>query len=110
MTFNSSRRNFLARFINPVKKVEAKEDENSLALPDGVNIVLKTDICIAWGRGLCDKCERVCPENALLFVGMMNPKIIHSRCTLCNLCVPVCPVEAIEIRPEALQELEVNES
>jgi len=118
VTFNSSRRDFLTRFIKPVTKAAAQAEENSPALPDGVNILLKTELCIAWGRGICDRCERVCAENAILFVGMMNPKILEARCTLCNLCAPVCPVDAIEVRPEAIPELhlevipeeEVNES
>ncbi len=111
MSFNGSRRKFLTRFIKPVTETvtQAKEDQ-SPALPDGVNILLKKDLCIAWGRGLCDRCNRVCPENALFFVGLMNPRIIDSRCTWCNLCVPVCPVDAIVVRPEAIPELETEES
>ncbi len=110
MSFNGSRRDFLSRFIKPVNGAAAQAKKPSPALPDGVNIILQQDLCIAWGCGLCDRCERVCPENALLFVGMMNPRVIDSRCTWCNLCAPVCPVDAIVVRPEAIPELEVGES
>ncbi len=110
MAFNSSRRDFLTRLLKPVTEAAAQAEICSPELPAGVNIILKVDLCLAWGRGICNSCERVCPENALLFVGMMNPRIIDSRCTWCNLCVPVCPVDAIEVRPEAIPELEVEES
>jgi len=75
-------------------------------LPDGINILLLKEKCIAWGRGICDRCEKVCPEMALHFVGMMNPRVIESRCTYCQLCVPVCPVDAIVLRPGITSESE----
>ena len=106
MAVNRSRRDFLTRFVKPV--MQAKKA--SPAFPDGVDIILLKEKCIAWGRGICDRCERVCPEMALLFVGMMNPRVIESRCTLCNLCVPVCPVDAIAIRPTVTEERVEQES
>jgi len=80
------------------------------ALPDGVDILLLTDKCIAWGKGICDRCERVCTEDALLFVGMMNPRVIEARCTYCDLCVPACPVDAIVMRPGMTPEREEHQS
>jgi ferredoxin len=101
-----SRRDFLTRLIKPVVQAESIPPE----LPDGVNILLSKEKCIAWGRGICDRCERVCPENAVYFVGMMNPRVIETRCTYCNLCVPVCPVDAIVLRPEMIPEREDQQS
>jgi ferredoxin len=69
-------------------------------LPDGVDILLDKDACIAWGRGICTRCEDVCKEDAIYFVGMMNPRILTHRCTLCRDCVPVCPTAAIGVRDE----------
>ena len=68
-------------------------------LPAGRDIHLDRAECIAWGRGLCDLCEKACPEQAIIFVGMMNPRIHHQRCTLCGDCGPVCPTDAIVLRP-----------
>jgi ferredoxin len=99
---DKSRRGFLTRFVKPAVQAKAALP----ALPDGVNILLMTDKCIAWGKGLCDRCERVCPDDALFFVGMMNPRVIESRCSYCDLCVAACPVDAIVIRPELIQERE----
>lgn len=68
-------------------------------LPEGRDILLDPASCIAWGRGLCDRCERACPERAIIFVGMMNPRIHFDRCTLCGDCAPACPEDAIVLRP-----------
>ncbi|MCP4571400.1 MAG: 4Fe-4S dicluster domain-containing protein [bacterium] len=68
-------------------------------LPAGQDILLDPAECVAWGRGLCDRCEKACPEQAIVFVGMMNPRIYHQRCTLCGDCGPVCPTDAIVLRP-----------
>jgi len=91
-----SRRDLLRGLVSP-----SYWDERHAArrLPPGQDILLDQDDCIAWGRGLCDRCEVACPEQAILFVGMMNPRIHGGRCTLCGDCVPVCPTDAIVLRP-----------
>lgn len=77
--------------------------------PNGQDIVLQQELCIAWGRGVCDKCDAACDEDAILFVGMLHPRIIPQRCTLCSDCVPVCPTRAIAIRPARDQTSESGE-
>jgi len=74
--------------------------------PDGQDIVLQQELCIAWGKGVCDKCDAACDENAILFVGMLHPRLILQRCTLCGDCIPVCPTRAIAIRPAEGQKSE----
>jgi ferredoxin len=71
-------------------------------LPDGVDILLDKDACIAWGKGICTLCQDACSEHALFFVGMMNPRVLTDRCTLCADCVPVCPTAAIIVRTEKI--------
>jgi ferredoxin len=97
---DKSRRDFLTWIFKPA----APDESDSPALPDGVNITLLRDRCIAWGKGICDRCDQVCQENALLFVGLMSPSVIESRCTYCRLCVSACPVDAILVRPDAIDE------
>jgi ferredoxin len=76
-------------------------------LPPGVDILLDRDRCTAWGKGICTACEPVCPERAVFFVGMMNPRILADRCTLCGDCVIVCPTAAIVIRPDSTDNTDV---
>ena len=45
----------------------------------------------------CDPCQYVCPHDAI-FVGQpitRLPKVDHSRCIGCGLCIPTCPGLAI---------------
>lgn len=72
-------------------------------LPPDQDIHLDSEACIAWGRGICVSCEHVCPERAIVFVGMMNPRLHLARCTLCGDCVPVCPTDAIVMRNDPKQ-------
>ena len=100
-----SRREFLTGLFKPGPGSAGPQVPD---LPDGVDIALSRHDCVAWGRGICDRCEKACPEEAVYFVGMMNPRIIGSRCTFCGLCVPACPVAAIVMRPPADPEREDN--
>lgn len=49
-----------------------------------------TTICIS-----CDNCRLVCPENAVITNGV-NYFIDHWSCTLCGLCLEVCPIDCIK--------------
>ena len=93
-----SRRDLFRGFLKP--DVWDKSPKRT-ALPDGVDILRDKDACIAWGKGICTRCQDVCEEHALFFVGMMNPRVLTSRCTLCGDCVPVCPTNAIIMRDPA---------
>lgn len=93
-----TRREMLKTFFSPAYW---QEKERARRLPDGRDIHLDRSACIAWGDGVCVACEHACPERAIMFVGMMNPRLIDNRCTLCGDCVPVCPADAILLRPEA---------
>ncbi|MEN8006104.1 MAG: 4Fe-4S dicluster domain-containing protein [Candidatus Krumholzibacteriota bacterium] len=81
-----------------------EQPRKGAVLPDGVDILLDKDACIAWGRGICTRCEDACAEHALFFVGMMNPRVLTDRCTLCADCVAVCPTAAIIVRTPQAQE------
>jgi ferredoxin len=93
-----SRRQLLGGFLKPDFWSGRRQRARAADLPEGVDILLDQDQCIAWGRGICNKCQDACPEEALYFVGMMNPRVLHNRCTLCADCVPVCPENAILVR------------
>lgn len=93
-----SRRQLLGGFLKPDFWSERRLRARASNLPDGVDILLDQDRCIAWGRGICTLCQDACQEHALFFVGLMNPRVLHDRCTLCADCMPVCPEDAIVVR------------
>jgi ferredoxin len=101
-----SRRQLLSGFLKPGYWSDRRRRSRAADLPAGVDILLDQNRCTAWGRGICNDCESACPEQALYFVGMMNPRVLHNRCTLCGDCVPVCPEDAIVVRPPAEDEPE----
>ncbi len=50
----------------------------------------------------CDNCKLFCPENAVF----KDPEekeysIEHFACTLCQLCIEVCPVNAIRVNTKS---------
>ncbi len=94
-----TRRDLLKRMINP--GLWADSNTESAREPILQEVPAGQDLCIAWGRGVCDRCDTACPDQAIIFVGMLHPRIIAQRCTLCGDCVPVCPTHAIVIRPES---------
>ena len=93
-----TRRDMLRGLVSPSYW---EEKDRARRLPPDRDIHLDRDACLAWGRGICVRCEGACPEGAILFVGMMNPRLLDARCTLCGDCVPACPVDAILLRPDA---------
>ncbi len=95
-----TRRELLMRIFKPTLGKEP-EPQTQPVFPAGQDIVLQQELCIAWGKGVCDRCEVACDENAFLFVGMLHPRLLPQRCTLCGDCVPVCPTGALAIRPVA---------
>tara|TARA_R110002072_G_scaffold288917_1_gene455378 strand:+ start:50067 stop:50252 length:186 start_codon:yes stop_codon:yes gene_type:complete len=49
-----------------------------------------TTLCIS-----CDNCRLICPESSL-FVTKEGYAIDDWSCTLCGLCIEVCPVDCIK--------------
>ncbi len=99
-----TRRDLFKKVLDPTRWTDSADESVAVEFPPGQDIVLQVDECIAWGRGVCNKCEPVCETNAIIFVGMLHPRIIPNRCTLCGDCVPVCPTQAIAIRPGSTTE------
>jgi len=98
-----TRRDLLKRMLNPTlwagSVIEPAPEPPRPEFAPGQDILLQQDLCIAWGRGVCDRCGTACHDDAIIFVGMMHPRIVAARCTLCGDCIPVCPTRAIAIRP-----------
>lgn len=44
----------------------------------------------------CDHCRLVCPESAIYVVDKKY-EIDHWSCTLCNICVELCPAACIKM-------------
>jgi len=55
---------------------------------------IDTASCLAHQGVVCVACKQACSEDAVVFEGMMRPKITET-CTGCGLCISVCPVEAV---------------
>lgn len=49
-----------------------------------------TSICVS-----CDSCKLICPENAVVSAHSLY-MIDPWSCTLCGLCIEVCPVDCIK--------------
>ncbi|MBH48004.1 MAG: hypothetical protein CME71_07510 [Halobacteriovorax sp.] len=45
----------------------------------------------------CDNCRAVCPEGAVLKAEQNGYVIETFSCTLCGLCLEVCPVDCIKL-------------
>ena len=49
-----------------------------------------SSICIS-----CDNCRLICPESAVITDGVTY-SVDPWSCTLCSLCIEVCPVDCIK--------------
>lgn len=45
----------------------------------------------------CDKCEFICPYDAIVAMSLSTPKIIFEKCIGCGACSIVCPHLAIQL-------------
>ena len=73
------------------------EEENrsqniiSLSLCGGPSLEI-TNRCIS-----CDYCRLLCPENAILKIDQ-EYNVEVQACTLCGICIEVCPVDCIKFQ------------
>ncbi len=51
--------------------------------------------CMAWNGVICNNCMDQCEPGAIKFEGMKNPRINQDLCTMCGMCLPVCPSDSI---------------
>ena len=90
-----SRRELLRSFLDPQHLTG--EDGASGVSTGEVGIRLHSDRCLAWQRTVCDVCREVCPEAAIVFEGLFEPRIVQEACTYCGECVTDCPTAALQI-------------
>ncbi len=45
---------------------------------------------------MCDSCKLICPENAVITDGKTY-FVDQWSCTMCHLCIEICPVDCIKI-------------
>jgi NADPH-dependent glutamate synthase beta subunit-like oxidoreductase len=79
-------------------------DEVVLGL-DESNAMAEARRCMSCGTCLsCDNCFAVCPDNAVIKMGMPGEKyeIDLDYCKGCALCVSECPSGAIQMHPEEI--------
>jgi NADPH-dependent glutamate synthase beta subunit-like oxidoreductase len=79
-------------------------DEVVLGL-DESNAMSEARRCMSCGTCLsCDNCFAVCPDNAVIKLGMPGEKyeIDLDYCKGCGLCVSECPSGAIQMHPEEI--------
>lgn len=48
----------------------------------------------------CDNCKLLCPEKAIIKKADNSYHIETWSCTLCNVCVEVCPIDCIKLIKE----------
>ena len=69
---------------------------------DPTNALYEARRCMSCGSCIsCDNCVAVCPDNAVLYLGMPGEYSIDlDYCKGCGICVAECPCGAIEMVPE----------
>ena len=69
-------------------------DENRLTLiRNTVKVEYDSGACVG-----CDKCEYICPEDAIEVRPLSTPQVHFDRCTGCGACALVCPHLALQLR------------
>ena len=69
-------------------------DEDRLVLMrNTVKAVYDAGECVG-----CDKCEYICPEDAILARALSTPVVDFDKCTGCGACTLVCPHLAIQLK------------
>ena len=95
-------REFARRAVQKIESGDAQPPEvpGNRPYKEGMNMQI-SPVCTS-SCTLCETCEDVCPENAILIrQGAVSTD--PALCTLCMACVAACPVKA-RILPQPLQE------
>lgn len=71
---------------------------------DPTNALYEARRCLSCGSCFsCDNCVAVCPDNAVISLGMPGEYLIDlDYCKGCGICVAECPCGAIEMVPETI--------
>lgn len=71
----------------------------------GHRVIAISDACLAGAGIVCQTCGDACPERAIRFPlrrgGPPLPVVEEDACTRCGVCLPVCPVGAIDLPERA---------
>lgn len=91
----------MGAFISlPVGKEGASSIQSAKPWRLEVNITSK---CLSLNAVVCRTCGDNCDEQAINFKlqlgGISEPQVELDDCTGCGACVPVCPVNAVQIKP-----------
>jgi coenzyme F420-reducing hydrogenase delta subunit len=69
------------------------EEVTIQVIKDPQKAVYFTEECVG-----CDKCEFICPYNAIELGELATPNIVMEKCNGCGACALVCPHMAIQLR------------
>jgi Pyruvate/2-oxoacid:ferredoxin oxidoreductase delta subunit len=72
---------------------------------DESTALLESRRCMSCGNCFsCDNCYGVCPDNAVIKLGLPGEKYLIDLdyCKGCGLCVAECPSGAIQMVPEEI--------
>lgn len=87
-----------------LKLPENRSPDTSIKSPKPWNMQISFDAsCLSLNAVVCRACADNCDEQAIRFRlklrGISEPQVIQEDCTGCGVCVSVCPVRAIQIKP-----------
>jgi ferredoxin len=101
--FEKMKRMWLVREVKPRRiKTQSKISRRSLlrALPQALTIYEPTPVILrekCIGTSACSFCINTCPRKVLSSGGDSGPNLDYEHCSICGVCVAVCPTGAIQI-------------